>query len=237
MRVDPARPAAAGIDASSSARPISAHTRIGRRRTRSTHTPATRPKSRLGREPAAASNPICEGVALRTSTAVSGSATAVMAVPAPEVTWATHRRRNAGFRHRFGGWLIGLPALAQLQSYAQSTPLRHAPSPRQACQSCPAAATPEMDLLARSADNSPLHKSHRIAPVYGWRARNHQQDGAGQTRSYMLGKGHIGRNRSSSSTIPLQRRTGSMPCAPTWGKPCQRRRKLPVPSLHIIMAE
>ena len=64
----------------------------------------------LGSDPAAASSPICEGDAPRRSTAVNGSATEVMAVPAPEVTWATQRRVKARLRQRDWEVFMGWPA-------------------------------------------------------------------------------------------------------------------------------
>ena len=112
--------AAAGTEASSSARPRSAHTNIGRRRTLSTQTPAKRPNSRLGSEPAATSRPISEGVAPSTSTAVRGRATVVMAVPAPDVTCATHSRVNARFFQRLPDCFICPPTAAPVQGRARS---------------------------------------------------------------------------------------------------------------------
>ena len=90
------RSAATGIVLKRRPRPRSAVNRIGRRRRRSAQTPANNPSSRKGAVPAAASRPIWAGVACRLSTAVSGSASPVMAEPKTEIVWPAHNFRKSG---------------------------------------------------------------------------------------------------------------------------------------------
>src|SRR5205823_1792654 len=73
--------AASGIEARSTARPMSAAIKTGRRRRRSTHAPASRPTTRTGAVLIATSRPICIGVAFSTKTAARGSAVPLAAGP------------------------------------------------------------------------------------------------------------------------------------------------------------
>jgi hypothetical protein len=83
-----------------SAWPRSARIRIGRRGQRSTHTPAGRPSKRCGRKARAPSRPIWTGVALSTTTAVSGSARVVTADPTLEIACPVQSLKNSGCRLR-----------------------------------------------------------------------------------------------------------------------------------------
>ena len=56
-----------------------------------------------GAEPAAASNPICSGVARRTSTPMSGSASRVTIEPNCDTAWPVHSRMKSRWRHRLAG--------------------------------------------------------------------------------------------------------------------------------------
>jgi hypothetical protein len=87
--------AATGIVVSRAARAASAAIITGRRRKRSTHAPASRPKSRCGRPAAAASTPKAIGEAPRLKAASSGSATAVNCEPTADVDCATHSRAKS----------------------------------------------------------------------------------------------------------------------------------------------
>ena len=90
--------AASGMISSNAARPRSAAIITGRRRTRSTHTPAKRPTSRTGADPAADSSPICQGVASRVSAAISGTASAVTSEPMLEIAAPAQNFRNSRCR-------------------------------------------------------------------------------------------------------------------------------------------
>ena len=90
--------AASGMISSRAARPRSAAIITGRRRTRSTHTPAKSPTSRIGADPAAASSPICQGVASRVSAAISGTASAVTCEPTSEIAEPAQNFRNSRCR-------------------------------------------------------------------------------------------------------------------------------------------
>ena len=70
----------------------------GRRRKRSTHAPANRPKRRCGRPAAAASTPKAIGDAPRLKAASSGSATAVNCEPTADADWAAHNRAKSPSR-------------------------------------------------------------------------------------------------------------------------------------------
>src|SRR6266508_1213866 len=72
----------------------------GRRRTRSTQTPANRPSSSSGAAPAAPSSPICSGDAPSTRIAVYGSASRVTVDPNRETVWPAHSRIKSWWRHK-----------------------------------------------------------------------------------------------------------------------------------------
>src|SRR5437763_534921 len=97
MRRMPRR-AAAGIEPRMIARPISATSRTGRRRTRSTQTPANRLSSRKGANSNAPSRPIWAGEAARTSASASGIASWLISLPKRAIGWhpSTLARRGAG---------------------------------------------------------------------------------------------------------------------------------------------
>ena len=92
--------AAAGIVTSRNALARSDAISIGRRRSLSTHTPAKRPTIRKGRFCAATSTPIWPGVALSTSTAVRGRASAVTSEPKKEMVSPAQNLRKSGLCHR-----------------------------------------------------------------------------------------------------------------------------------------
>ena len=97
MRSNPAI-AAIGTVASTAARPRSAAIRIGRRRRRSTHTPAISPMRKAGSRRAAASAPSWNGVALRTRMAVKSIAAPPIIEPNTEMVWPPQRRMKSGLR-------------------------------------------------------------------------------------------------------------------------------------------
>jgi hypothetical protein len=90
--------ASAGMRASKIARPTSAAIMTGRRRRRSIHTPANNPMRRNGANWAAPRMPICAGVALSVSAAVSGRARVVTCDPNSETVCAAHRRMKSRWR-------------------------------------------------------------------------------------------------------------------------------------------
>src|SRR5215831_21186939 len=97
------------------ARPRSAVISKRRRRRRSTHTPAKRPTSRAGAEPAAESNPICQGVAPSVRAAISGRASAEIWDPTSEIAEAAQNLRKPPWRVSPPGpaWGATVGALAE----------------------------------------------------------------------------------------------------------------------------
>ena len=101
--------AASGIMPNMRVRPMSLAIRIGRRRMRSTHTPTNRLSTSVGTVPAAASKPICMGVALSAITAAKLIATSPIRVPNSDTVSPAHsfmksRWRNSTLRRRAAGW-------------------------------------------------------------------------------------------------------------------------------------
>jgi len=86
-----------------------------RRRKRSTHTPAKRLTSRAGAEPAAESNPICQGVAPSMRAAISGRASAEIWDPTSEIAEAAQNLRKPPWRVSPPGpaWGATVGALAE----------------------------------------------------------------------------------------------------------------------------
>jgi hypothetical protein len=78
------------------ARPRSATIITGRRRSRSTHTPATSPRQTTGTIEAAERSPIAVGPAPRTSRAARGRALPEMPEPSLETVCPTHSLRKSG---------------------------------------------------------------------------------------------------------------------------------------------
>src|SRR5512136_2496273 len=91
---------ATGIDASSTARPRSPAMRIGRRRRRSTQTPAGRPRRMNGRKAIVPRSATSNGVATSTTIATSGRASCVTCVPTWLTVSAVHSLRKSGWRQR-----------------------------------------------------------------------------------------------------------------------------------------
>ncbi len=89
-----------GMEASTAARAISAAIMMGRRRKRSTHTPASRPNSSTEAAPTAVMKPICSGWACSTMTAVYGTPSRVILDPTSEMVWPVHSFRKSRLRHR-----------------------------------------------------------------------------------------------------------------------------------------
>ena len=75
---------------------------IGRRRSRSTQRPASRPKTRTGAEIVAASRPIWAGLAPSARSAVSWIAVLVICDPNFEIVWPVHSLRKSGCCHGLG---------------------------------------------------------------------------------------------------------------------------------------
>jgi hypothetical protein len=103
--------AAAGMEPSSPARTTSQTIISGRRRSRSTHAPATRPTATSGAACAAVKSPIWVGVAPSTSTATSGRANCVTADPISEMLWPAQTLAKSGSRQRPASrtWRLCLP--------------------------------------------------------------------------------------------------------------------------------
>src|SRR6266487_588369 len=91
---------ASGIEPSRTARPISTTIKIGRRRKRSTHTPATNPNTNTAAPSSALKMPICVGVAASTKTAVSGKAIPVIPLPKLEIVCPTHNFTKSPLSHK-----------------------------------------------------------------------------------------------------------------------------------------
>ena len=72
---------------------------MGRRRRRSTQTPANKLSSKNGANSKAPSSPIWLGDALRTSAAVSGMANRLISLPKREIVCPAHSFTNSGCRH------------------------------------------------------------------------------------------------------------------------------------------
>ena len=94
--------AATGMEPSRTARPRSAQIITGRRRSRSTHAPATNPTSRAATRSTARSAAISMGPARRVSIATNGSAMRVTNEPKTETVAALHRSMNARLRRSPG---------------------------------------------------------------------------------------------------------------------------------------
>ena len=90
--------ASPGTAATSAVRPRSAATRIGRRGSRSTQTPAISPSSSAGANWAATSSPISAGPAPSQTTAVSGSASALTCDPTADTLCPAQAVRKASLR-------------------------------------------------------------------------------------------------------------------------------------------
>jgi hypothetical protein len=90
--------AAIGIDASAAARAMSAAIMIGRRRSRSTHTPATSPKQIPASTSDAVTNATCSGRACRYRIAVNGNAVRPTSEPNTEIVCPAHSRTKSGCR-------------------------------------------------------------------------------------------------------------------------------------------
>ena len=86
---------ASGTDASTSARPKSAAISSGRRRSRSTQTPAGSVTSRNGRYSSAPRSATSNGVASSVTIAASGRASSVICDPNCEIVCAPQRRRKS----------------------------------------------------------------------------------------------------------------------------------------------
>src|ERR1700680_657227 len=71
---------------------------MGRRRTRSIHTPTNRPRARNGREERALRTPISPGVAVSVITAVSGRASRVIWLPSWEMLSPVQNLTNSRLR-------------------------------------------------------------------------------------------------------------------------------------------
>ena len=91
---------AIGIDAIAIARPRSPMIRIGRRRRRSTQTPAGRLSRMNGRNSIVVSSPNSNALTDRTVAAISGRASCVIAVPNTETVSAVHSFRKSGWWSR-----------------------------------------------------------------------------------------------------------------------------------------
>src|SRR4051812_24234683 len=88
-----------GTTSSATARPISDQMMIGSFGARSTSTPTKRPKSAKGTDSSAVSTPISNGVASRSSAAVSGSARKVIWPPKCVIVSEVHNRTKSALRH------------------------------------------------------------------------------------------------------------------------------------------
>src|SRR6266542_961318 len=95
-----------------SARPTSVQMRIGRRRRRSTHAPATSPTSTGGRYSATRSSPIWPGDAPNIMTAVSGNASGVIWDPSTEMVCPVHSFKKSPCRHRLPAAAGGAPLIS-----------------------------------------------------------------------------------------------------------------------------
>src|ERR1700680_3717370 len=116
MRSTPSR-AASGMVLRIKARPRSVAIKSGLRRTRSTHTPASKPITSTDTPSNAPRIPIWVGVAARTSTAVSGSAMPVIPLPKFETVRPSHSLTKSGLFHIFNCGLNIVLHLAFLFSF------------------------------------------------------------------------------------------------------------------------
>ena len=96
--VSAANIAAIGIVHKTRKRPMSVPIRIGRRRMRSTQTPANRPSTRVGTIRAADRMPIWKGVALSAMTAAKPIATSPIRVPNIETVSPVHSFMKSAWR-------------------------------------------------------------------------------------------------------------------------------------------
>ncbi len=99
---------AIGIQKRSAARIMSVQIRIGRRRSRSTHAPATRPTSSTARLAEMTSTASWSGPAPSTRSATSGSAVRVTTDPSWDTVWPVHSlTKSACFHSDSIGTLAG----------------------------------------------------------------------------------------------------------------------------------
>lgn len=96
------RPQASGIRVNSTALARSVTIMSGRRRTRSTKAPTTRPKTRYGSQRAELSQPTSTAVPWRVTTTSVCNASNVIALPKPDTASPHQKRRNPGARPRPG---------------------------------------------------------------------------------------------------------------------------------------
>ncbi len=93
--------------------------RIGRRRSRSTHTPAGRLSRMNGRNSIVVSRPNSNALTWSTVAAISGSASWVIAVPKTEIVSAVHSFRKSGWCSRLRrGWVIDASSVGSVRSVA-----------------------------------------------------------------------------------------------------------------------
>src|SRR5579863_1137512 len=134
-------------------RPMSVAIRIGRRRTRSTITPANRPSTSVGTIPAAARIPIWNGVALSAITAAKLIATSPIRVPNSETVSPAHsfmksRWRKSTLQSRRAEWFgSDLFSIGSIDAPSRDSDARKKKEPR--------ASTPEALLSQSSKYPSP----------------------------------------------------------------------------------
>src|SRR6266581_2979203 len=175
-------------------RPRSERSSTDRRCRRSTQTPTKRPNKRNGKVPAAPSNPISAGPALRNPIAMSGTARPVNWSPTREIDWPSQRSKKSRCRQSVGAAaMVNRPHRSF--AYVRSPAGRRTTSPEKRKSSYRSAA-----FRAGRSDGQdlPRYREHRRDPrsrVVGRPRRRHDEPDARREDGPQMVRGDPGHPR------------------------------------------